>query len=213
MSELSKAIFDLIISGQYQPGEKLREIELAERFGVSRTPVREALKALASSGVITIELNKGARVVEYSQDSVEMMYSARSMMEPHAARLASENMSDDDVAQLRTLADDMYSEVVGDSNFAAIAVLNNAFHSAILERCPNARIAEMTSSMLKPVVASRTFRSYSGPQLMRSALHHLEIVDAIEARDPEWVESIMRAHIRSGYHSAVTASRSQADGT
>ncbi|SNT41005.1 GntR family transcriptional regulator [Rhodococcoides kyotonense] len=208
MSELSNAIFDLIIGGTYQPGEKLREIELAERFGVSRTPVREALKTLASSGVITIELNKGARVNEYSQDSIAMMYSARSMMEPHAARLASENMSDDDVAALRQLADDMYAEVVGESHFAEIAVLNNAFHAAILERCPNVRIAEMTSGLLKPLVASRTFRSYTGPQLMRSALHHLEIVDAMAARDPEWVESIMRAHIRSGYHSAVDGPRS-----
>lgn len=204
MSELSNAIFDLIIAGTYRPGEKLREVELAERFGVSRTPVREALKSLASSGVVSVELNKGARVADYSQTSIESMYSARSMMEPYAARLASENMSDDDIAGLRRLADEMYAQVVDNPVLAEVAVLNNAFHAAILDRCPNTRIAEMTSSMLKPVVASRTFRSYSDSQLMRSALHHLEIVDAITARDPDWVESIMRAHIRSGYHSAVT---------
>jgi DNA-binding GntR family transcriptional regulator len=204
MSELSDAIFDLIVAGTFRPGEKLNEIELAERFGVSRTPVREALKSLVSTGVISIERNKGARVVDNSQDSVEAMYSARSMMEPYAARLASENMSDDDIAALRQLADDMYAKVTADPNLAEIAALNNAFHSAILAKCPNSRIAEMTMSMLKPLVASRTFRVYSESQLMRSALHHLEIVDAIAHRDPEWVESIMRAHIRAGYHSAIT---------
>ena len=205
MSELSDAIFDLIVAGTYRPGEKLNEIELAERFGVSRTPVREALKTLGSSGVIAMERHKGARVVDYSQDSIEAMYSARSMMEPYAARLASENMSEDDIAALRQLADDMYAKVIEDPNIAEIAALNNAFHTAILARCPNARVAEMTTSMLKPLVASRTFRSYTDSQLMRSALHHIEIVDAIANHDPEWVESIMRAHIRSGYHSVVTA--------
>lgn len=203
MSELSNAIFDLIVAGTYRPGEKLNEIELAERFGVSRTPVREALKILSSSGVISVERNKGARVVHYSLDAVEAMYSARSMMEPYAARLASANMSDDDIVELRKLADDMFAKVTSDPNLAEIAALNNAFHSAILAKCPNSRVAEMTASMLKPLVASRTFRSYSESQLTRSALHHLEIVDAIAHRDPEWVESIMRAHIRSGYHSAV----------
>jgi DNA-binding GntR family transcriptional regulator len=205
LSELSDAIFDLIVAGSYRPGEKLNEIELAERFGVSRTPVREALQTLSSSGVIAIERNKGARVVDYSQDSIEAMYSARSMMEPYAARLASTNMGDADIVGLRQLADDMYVKVTQAPNIAEIAALNNAFHSAILARCPNSRVAEMTTSMLKPLVASRTFRSYTDSQLLRSALHHIEIVDAIASRDPEWVESIMRAHIRAGYHSVVTA--------
>ncbi|OWY80116.1 MULTISPECIES: GntR family transcriptional regulator [Rhodococcus] len=203
MSELSNAIFDLIVAGTFRPGEKLNEIELAERFGVSRTPVREALKTLASSGVITIERNKGARVVDHSPDSVEAMYAARSVMEPYAAKLASETMSDEDIAELRRLAEDMYAKVSDDPNLAEIAALNNAFHSAIVSKCPNTRVAEMTMSMLKPLVASRTFRVYTEAQLMRSALHHLEIVDAMAHRDPEWVEAIMRAHIRSGYHSAI----------
>ncbi|STZ60327.1 GntR family transcriptional regulator [Mycolicibacterium tokaiense] len=204
LSELSDAIFDLIVLGTYQPGEKLNELELAERFGVSRTPVREALQTLSSSGVIAIERHKGARVVDYSQDSIESMYSARSMMEPYAARLASEVMGDGDIAALRRLAEDMYAKVTQDPSIPEIAALNNAFHTSILAHCPNSRVAEMTTSMLKPLVASRTFRGYSDSQLLRSALHHLEIVDAIAHHDPEWVESIMRAHIRAGYHSVLT---------
>lgn len=203
MSELSDAIFDLIVAGTYRPGEKLNESELAERFGVSRTPVREALKTLGSRGVISMERHKGARVVDYSADAVESMYAARSMIEPYAARLAAMAMDDDDVAALRQLADDMYAKVTAEPNMAEIAALNNAFHTAIVARCPNPSVAEMTLGLLKPLVASRTFRGYSESQLMRSASHHLEIVDAIAHRDPEWVESIMRAHIRSGYHSAV----------
>lgn len=212
MSELSNAIFDLIIAGTYQPGEKLNENELAERFGVSRTPVREALKTLGSSGVISMERHKGARVVGYSQDSVEAMYSARSVLEPCAARLASENMTDEDIAALREVADEMYAKVRDSPNLPEIATLNNAFHSTLLGHCPNARIAEMTSGLLKPLVASRVFRNYTESQLMRSALHHLEIVDAISSRDPEWVEAIMRAHIRSGYHSAVAAGQASSTG-
>ncbi|MGV9801245.1 GntR family transcriptional regulator [Mycobacterium sp. NPDC003449] len=207
MSELSDAIFDLIVSGAYRPGEKLNEVELAERFGVSRTPVREALKTLGSSGVVSIERNKGARVVGYSQDTIEAVYSARSMMEPYAARLAAQTMTDDDIAELRRLADDMLTKVTHSPDIAEISALNDAFHSAILAKCPNPTVADMVAGLLKPLVASRTFRTYSESQLKRSALHHLEIVDAIAHRDPDWVESIMRAHIRAGYHSASRGAR------
>lgn len=203
MSALSDAIFDLIVAGTYKPGEKLNEMELADRFRVSRTPVREALKTLGSRGVISIERNKGARVVDYSQESIEEMYSARSMMEPYAAKLAAEVIGDNDIDHLRDLAEEMHSKVLHGPNIAEISALNNAFHSAIIAVCPNSRVAEMTLGMLKPLVASRTFRGYTESQLVRSSHHHLEIVDAFAHRDPHWVESVMRAHIRFGYHSAA----------
>ncbi|MBY6683930.1 GntR family transcriptional regulator [Rhodococcus sp. BP-149] len=212
MSDLSDAIFDLIVSGQYDGGEKLNEVELATRLGVSRTPVREALKVLANTGVVVVEKNKGARVSAHSPASVEAAYAARSLLEPAAARLAMDHMSADDLTDLRVSAETMYEMVSQSSPVMDIAVVNNDFHASILMRCPNRRLSEMSLGMLKPMVATRTFANYSPAELVRSALHHLEIVDALEHRDGEWVEAIVRAHIRCGYHSALKTTGGTATG-
>ena len=200
MSDLSDAIFSLIMEGVYAPGEKLSEWEVANRFGVSRTPVRQALTELASTGVISLERNKGARVSEHSEESITAMYTARSLLEPYAARLATDHLTEDDLAELRANAERSYSCAVDGSDLVEIAALHNTFHAIILSRCPNERFAQMASGMLQPLVAAQTFRRYSESGLRRRALHHLEIVDALTLRDHEWVESIMRAHLRSGYH-------------
>lgn len=205
VSELSDKILDLLISGLYSPGEKLNEAELAGRLGVSRTPVREALATLATTGVVTMEKNKGARVTEFTRDTVEAIYSSRSLLEPHAAKLATGHFSAEELADLRRTAQRMQDIVVEAADTTEIASLNNAFHTAILSKCPNARMAEMAIALLKPLVAARTFRKYSPKEISRSAAHHLEIVDALEYKDEEWVEAIMRAHIRAGCHSAIAA--------
>ncbi|OZC67687.1 hypothetical protein CH276_04445 [Rhodococcus sp. 06-470-2] len=203
MSELSDKILDLLVSGLYSPGEKLNEAELAGRLGVSRTPVREALLTLATTGVVTVEKNKGARVTEFTRETVEAIYSSRSLLEPHAAKLATGHFSVEELAELRHTAQRMHDIVVEAEDLPEIARLNNAFHTAVLSKCPNARMAEMAIALLKPLVAARTFRKYSAKEISRSAAHHLEIVDALECEDAEWVEAIMRAHIRAGCHSAT----------
>ncbi|AJW41091.1 Transcriptional regulator, GntR [Rhodococcus sp. B7740] len=203
MSELSDKILDLLVSGLYSPGEKLNEAELAGRLGVSRTPVREALLTLATTGVVTVEKNKGARVTEFTRETVEAIYSSRSLLEPHAAKLATGHFSVEELAELRRTAQRMHDIVVEAEDLPEIARLNNAFHTAVLSKCPNARMAEMAIALLKPLVAARTFRKYNAKEISRSAAHHLEIVDALECEDAEWVEAIMRAHIRAGCHSAT----------
>ncbi len=203
VSELSDKILDLLVSGLYSPGEKLNEAELAGRLGVSRTPVREALLTLATTGVVTVEKNKGARVTEFTRETVEAIYSSRSLLEPHAAKLATGHFSVEELAELRRTAQRMHDIVVEAEDLPEIARLNNAFHTAVLSKCPNARMAEMAIALLKPLVAARTFRKYNAKEISRSAAHHLEIVDALECEDAEWVEAIMRAHIRAGCHSAT----------
>ncbi|MBY4036047.1 GntR family transcriptional regulator [Rhodococcus fascians] len=203
MSELSDKILDLLISGLYSPGEKLNEAELARRLGVSRTPVREALVTLSTTGVVTVEKNKGARVTEFTRETIEAIYSSRSLLEPHAAKLATGCFSVEELAALRRTAQRMQDIVVEGTDLSEVASLNNTFHTAILLKCPNARMSEMAIALLKPLVAARTFRKYSATEISRSAAHHLEIVDALQYEDEEWVEAIMRAHIRAGCHSAV----------
>jgi DNA-binding GntR family transcriptional regulator len=210
MSEMSDAIFGLIVEGVYAPGEKLSEWEVAQRFGTSRTPVRQALTELASTGVISLEKNKGARVSEQSEESITAMYTARSLLEPYAARLATDYLTEDDLAELQMNAERSYSGAVNGQDLIEIASLHNKFHAIILSRCPNKRFAEITSGMLQPLVAAQTFRRYSESALRRRALHHLEIVDALTLRDHDWVESIMRAHLRSGYH-RITHETAEAD--
>ncbi|NKY54716.1 GntR family transcriptional regulator [Nocardia flavorosea] len=203
MSELSDRIFELVVAGHYGPGEKLNETELAERMGVSRTPIREALKELANTGVVVVERNKGARVREQTEESVEATFDLRSLVEPRAAGLAATAMSSETIDLLRASALRMRDEVSAAGSLTEIAALNHDFHTTILASCPNRRLADVALGLLKPIVASRTLRSYGPEELRRSANHHLEIVDAVAYRDAEWVEAVMRAHIRAGFHTAV----------
>ena len=203
MTDLDDAIFDLILTETYRPGQKLNELELAARFGVSRTPIRDALRRLASSGVVTVEHNKGARVTQYSREDVAALYSARALMESHAARLAAATVDDDAVDALRRSAEDMHEKVLASASVADIAAANNEFHALVLSHCPNARLRDLVGSLVKPIVVSRNFRNYTPDEMRRSAMHHLDIVDALSRRDEDWVEAAMRSHIRFGYHRAI----------
>ncbi len=95
--KILETIREAIISGALKPGEKVAEPELAERFGISRTPIREAFRQLESEGYLTVSPRKGAVVVSFSQKDVEEFYAIKSILEGYAARRACENLSDKEI--------------------------------------------------------------------------------------------------------------------
>src|SRR5689334_3077689 len=93
-----------ILGGEYVPGERLAEVELAEKLGVSRTPVREALRRLAAEGLVDITANKGARVVEYPRTDLERIFEIRARVEGMSARIAAETATTADIDRLEEIA-------------------------------------------------------------------------------------------------------------
>lgn len=191
----------LIASGDVAPGSWLREAALAERLGVSRTPVREALNRLAAEGIVEISRNKGAQVVSFTPEDVAGLYDVRAGFEPHAALLAVPRLSDDDVERLAGLNTAMEA-AAAEGDLRTLGALNNEFHGVFVERCGNRHFAVALQTLMRPAVVAHTFGKYSPEALHRSMHHHAELVAAARARDGEWAEAVMRTHILAARNAA-----------
>jgi DNA-binding GntR family transcriptional regulator len=198
------ALLTRISAGELSAGERLFEQSLARAIGVSRTPVRDALKRLAAEGMVDIHPNRGAQVVSFTPEDVAALYAMRAEFEPIAARLSVPLLSDDDVARLARLASQMEAIVEDRQDPGGLTSLNNAFHAVFVDGSGNRHLAIALQALFRPAVVTRTFRRYDERALRRSMQHHAELVEAAQARDGEWAEAVMRAHILSARHATRT---------
>lgn len=193
-----RAIRDGIVSGIYPQGSHLTAQQLAEANGLSRTPVREAMRRLDAEGLIELIPNRGAFVSRWTRTEIEQIYELRVLLEAFAAQVAAERATAAQVDTLRKLADRMADMVaLPELDYAAIADVNGEFHRAVLEACGNSRLRELLGSLTEMPLVLSTFRNYTRAQLDRSAAQHRELVDAIAAGDSAWANAVMTAHIRS----------------
>lgn len=191
------AIRQEILRGERAPGEWLREEDLATSLGVSRTPVREALRRLASEGLVRHERHRGVQVESWSLADLDEIFSLRSVLEPWGCALAATSgLADLDA--LRDLADRMDGAAAGSSpDLDEITRLNNRFHREILEASGNGRLVQLVATVVAVPIVWRTFSHYTPAAMRRSLAHHHELVDALGAADPAWAESVMRSHVRA----------------
>lgn len=190
-----------ILSGARAGGDWLREGDLADSIGVSRTPVREALRRLTAEGLVRYERNRGVQVAVWTAADLDEIFSLRSVLEPWACRLAA-NSASVDLHELDRLAHDMDAAARGSvADVDRITELNNRFHRLILEGSNNRRLGSVVSSVVQVPLVWQTFSHYSEADLRRSLAHHHELVAALAAGDPDWAESVMRSHVRAAWNS------------
>lgn len=188
-----------ILNGTFSAGMRLGEEELASLTGVSRTPVREALRRLSSEGFVEFHTNRGAKVASLDLDDLRELYFLRALLEGRAARLAAEHITEDELAKLGGLADAM--EALGPTQSAdelmKVAALNQDFHQIIIEASRSDRLAGQLASIRHVPLVHRTFLDYPVDALLRSFSHHRELVLALALREGEWAEVIMQSHIHA----------------
>ena len=188
---------ELILGGALTPGARLGEVELAERLGVSRTPVREALSRLAAEGLVEVAPNRGARVATWTVAELEGVFDLRISLEPQLTGFAVPNATTADIAELDGLAHRMVE--VGSpgpqQDLDALVPLNRAFHDRLVALAAHPTLATALAAAIHPPIVRRNFHAYDPESLRRSLAHHLEIVAALRARDPEWARAVMTAHI------------------
>lgn len=197
-------IKERIISGVFPPGAPLREAELAELTGVSRTPVREALRRLELDGFVSFEPNKGARVPNWEDDDLQELFELRALLEGHAAKIAARRMTNDVLDELGMLAEQMLG--LGQRKTpdrAAITELNQRFHGLILEATGQRRLQLFMRGLVQVPLVHRTFYRYSPDALLRSLRHHVELHAALSAGNSEWSESVMRSHVLAAHQELV----------
>lgn len=199
------AIRHAMLSGAFAPGAALKEEELAALCGVSRTPVREALRRLEAEYLI--RRTEGARsfVADWSADDVAEMFALRAILEGRAAARASTRIDLDAIARLEALNGDVRASIyTGDTDLFLSA--NRAFHTVVLDAAQSPRLAAMLGALVEQPVVRRTAQRYGGDELQRSYAEHAALVEAFRARDPIWAESTMTGHIRRAFHAFAAAS-------
>lgn len=204
MSQAADRAYDAlragILDGRYGFGDRLGEIEVAAELGLSRTPVREALRRLGSEGLVEVLPNRGARVRTWTAQDLEETYELRAVLEGLGARRAAGRVPAETIDELAALADEMVGvdpslghRPPGD--FADLAALNARFHALIVGAAGSDRLAATLAGLVQLPLVMRTYRRYTDAALARSHAHHHEIVDALRAGDGAWAESVMRSHV------------------
>ena len=195
-----RVVYERIADGQYEPGSWLREDEVAAEAGVSRTPVREALHRLQAEGLVQLVRHRGALVVGWTADDLNNLYDLRVVLECYGARRAATRCTPESVGELRTICLAMEAELpnADDEQLQALGRRCIDFHIAVQEASMNRQLVALMPNILAAPFVSEAFHHHSRDDLGRSFAHHRELVDAIEARDGDWAEGIMRAHLRHG---------------
>jgi DNA-binding GntR family transcriptional regulator len=203
---------ELILDGDLRPGTRLGEVELAERLGVSRTPVREALTRLAAEGLVEIARNRGARVATWTVAELEGVFDLRAALEPQLTGFAVARAGAEDVDALDELAQRMLA--VGcpgpGQDLDALVPLNRAFHDRLVALADSPALAAALAAAIHPPIVLRNFHTYDEASLRRSLAHHAEIAAAVRAGDPAWAQAVMTAHIRNARAVMVRAARENA---
>jgi DNA-binding GntR family transcriptional regulator len=204
---------ELILGGALTAGSRLGEVELAERLGVSRTPVREALSRLAAEGLVEMVANRGARVATWTVAELEGVFDLRATLEPQLTGYAVPHASAADVEALTELAERMVE--VGSpgpgQDLDALVPLNRAFHDRLVALAGHPTLATALAAAIHPTIVRRNFHAYDEASLRRSLGHHLEIVAAIRAGDPSWARAVMTAHISNARAVMVRAAQTATD--
>jgi DNA-binding GntR family transcriptional regulator len=177
-----------ILDGRYGSGERLGEIEIADELGLSRTPVREALRRLGSEGLVEVLPHRGSRVRTWTAQDLDETYELRARLD--AGTLAE---LDDLAARMVTVDPSLGHRPAGD--FAELAGLNGRFHALITAAAGSAQLAATLAGLVQLPLVMRTYRRYTAAALARSHAHHRELVDALRAGDGGWAESVMRSHV------------------
>jgi len=192
--ELVGRLREMIIEGQLAPGEKLSEQALGDLFQVSRTPLREALKVLASEGLIEIRPNRGARVAPLTVADLDEAFPIMGALEALSGELACRNATDRQIERARALHRQMVEKYEAGA-LPAYFRLNETIHELILEAAANPTLAKMQHSLSGRVRRARYLANMSPERWAAAVSEHEEIIDAFAARDGKRLGKILKRHL------------------
>ena len=204
VDQVRDSIFAAITSGRLDPGARLREIPLSLHYGVSTTPVREALRRLESEGLVEVQPRRGAVVLALDDVTVSDLYDLRLILETAAARLAAKSTAMDltEVYALMARAESLVNGP-SESEFGHVDV---RLHRAIHDLSGNRELADMAERVHRRIQSVRVRAAVPG-RLRIAQDQHADIVEALRKRDPDLVEAAVRRHIESAKDNVLTVLR------
>ena len=188
-----------ILAHTMAPGSWIDEQALAVEYGISRTPLREALKVLASEGLVTMKLRRGAYVTEVSERDLAEVYHLLALLESDAAAVVAQHASAAQIAELESLHQEIEARVADRERFFAA---NERFHMRLLEIADNRWRNQLVADLRKVMKLNRHHSLAKQGRLEASLKEHRRIMAALKARDPARVQHLMQQHFANGKQAA-----------
>ena len=183
-----------ILTGELKPGERLMEIHLANKLGVSRTPIREAIRKLELEGLVTMIPRRGAEVAQITEKSMKDVLEVRKVLDDLSVELACERITEEEKEMLKNACVD-FEEAVKTGDFAKIAKTDVAFHDIIVTATRNIRLSQMVNNLAEQMYRYRFEYIKDSTQHARLVQEHEEICQGILAGDKKRALEAIEAHI------------------
>lgn len=189
--KILETIRDAILSGSLKPGEKVAEPELAERFGISRTPIREAFRQLESEGYLTVIPRKGAVVTALSERDVKEFYTIKAILEGYAARMAAKKLTEKEIERLENINAHLgqLAEVGDVKGFYRV---HNEFHDLFIKAAGNRKLSEMINQLVMKFNRPRLASLALPGRMQISVSEHKKIIEAFKARNGDQADNLVR---------------------
>jgi DNA-binding GntR family transcriptional regulator len=198
--EVAELLRQRIFKRQLEPGSWIDEMKLAEEYGISRTPLREALKVLAAEGLVTMKVRRGAYVTEVSDSDLADVYHLLSLLESDAAGVVAQRATDAQLKELHALHKELEGAVGNRDKFFAV---NERFHIRLLEIAGNRWRDQMVADLRKVMKLNRHNSLLKSGRLEESLQEHRALMDALARRDAKAAVKRMQDHFRNGLEAAA----------
>ena len=202
--EVAEQLRQRIFDRELKPGSWIDELRLAKDYGISRTPLREALKVLAAEGLVTMKVRRGAYVTEVSEQDLADVYHVLALLESDAAGLVATQASEDELAQLLALHAKLeLAAARGAAGRRDFFVINEAFHMRLLEVARNRWSRQLSADLRKVMKLNRQHSLLKQGRIEESLREHQVLVQALVQRDPAAATHAMLSHFRNGLEAAT----------
>ncbi|TRD11097.1 GntR family transcriptional regulator [Erythrobacter insulae] len=205
-------IRSFLLAGDARPGDQVTEEQFAEITGVSRTPVREAMRRLETEMLLVRSPSKRIFVADWSRDDIDEMFTLRQMLEGHAASRAASRLESDEIDRLEEVNKQLHEAVEqAPPDIVRFLDANRLFHGIITDAAHSPRLGQILAMLVEQPVVLSTARQYSVADLKQSARDHDELIAAFRARDASWAEAVMASHLRRAFHTFADAAETRAE--
>jgi DNA-binding GntR family transcriptional regulator len=198
--EVAELLRQRIFNRELTPGSWIDELKLAEEYGISRTPLREALKVLATEGLVTMKLRRGAYVTEVSERDLTDVYHLLALLESDAAGVVAAQATNAQLKELQTLHRELEKSV---SNREKFFQINERFHMRLLEIADNRWRDQMVADLRKVMKLNRHNSLLKSGRIQESLAEHQAIMNALMARDVKASAQAMQTHFSNGLQAAA----------
>ena len=198
--DVAERLRQQIFNRELEPGSWIDELKLCADYGISRTPLREALKVLAVEGLVTMKVRRGAYVTEMSKDDVAQVYHVLALLESDAAGIVAERASEAQRAELAALHERLEKQVRQRDAFFAT---NEQFHMALLRCAGNRWVMQVVTDLRKVMKLNRHHSLFKQGRISESLAEHRAVMQALTSRDAKRATALMRKHFESGLEAAT----------